>query len=41
MPVIAALILMPITLYEKRVKREKREKAAQFVIDMEAMAAAK
>jgi sugar phosphate permease len=30
--VAATLILLPITMYEKRVKREKREKAAQFVI---------
>jgi len=39
--VVAALILIPITLYEKCVKREKRAKAAQFVIDMETVAAAK
>jgi sugar phosphate permease len=32
--VIATLILVPIVIYEKRVKREKREKAAQSVIDI-------
>jgi MFS family permease len=32
--IIATFILVPIVVYEKRVKREKREKAAQSVIDI-------
>ncbi len=39
--VIAALILIPVMLYEKRIKREKRERAAQVVMNISAAAATK
>ena len=38
---IAALILIPIVMYEKRIKWEKQVKATQLVIDVSTAAIAK